>query len=108
MWSIQHSLCTLECAFLLSKWLEALSIPDLRSTITNDEQKIATLVKTMLDETEFALPSDVTIDSPAAMKYLSAGVLRVWAQVFRGAQTWAIVDVIGTSLNIYADMLEAG
>ncbi len=108
MWSIQHSLCTLECAFLLSKWLEALSLPDTGPAITNDERKIATLVKTMLDETEFAMPVDVTIDSPAAMKYLSAGVLRVWAQVFRGAQTWAIVDVIGTSLNIYADMLEAG
>lgn len=108
MWSIQHSLCTLECAFLLSKWLEALSLPDSGPTVTTDEQKIATLVKTMLDETEFAMPVDVAIDSPAAMKYLSAGVLRVWAQVFRGAQTWAIVDVIGTSLNIYADMLEAG
>ncbi|OAG38010.1 hypothetical protein AYO21_07732 [Fonsecaea monophora] len=108
MWSIQHSLCTLECAFLLSKWLEALSLPNSGPAITNDERKIATLVKTMLDETEFAMPVDVPIDSPAAMKYLSAGVLRVWAQVFRGAQTWAIVDVIGTSLNIYADMLEAG
>lgn len=108
MWSIQHSLCTLECAFLLSKWLEALSLPESGPTVTNDERKIATLVKTMLDETEFAMPVDVPIDSPAAMKYLSAGVLRVWAQVFRGAQTWAIVDVIGKSLNIYADMLEAG
>lgn len=108
MWSIQHSLCTLECAFLLSKWLEALSLPDSGPAVTKDEQKIATLVKTMLDETEFAMPVDVPMDSPAALKYLSAGVLRVWAQVFRGAQTWAIVDVIGTSLNIYADMLEAG
>lgn len=108
MWSIQHSLCSLECAFLLSKWLEALSLPDSGPAITTDERKIATLVKTMLDETEFAMPVDVAIDSPAAMKYLSAGVLRVWAQVFRGAQTWAIVDVIGSSLNIYADMLEAG
>ncbi|KAL2410889.1 hypothetical protein ABEF91_000675 [Exophiala dermatitidis] len=108
MWSIQHSLCTLECAFLLSKWLEALSLPESGPTVTSDERRIATLVKTMLDETEFAMPVDVPIDSPAAMKYLSAGVLRVWAQVFRGAQTWAIVDVIGKSLNIYADMLEAG
>jgi hypothetical protein len=107
MWSIQHSLCTLECAFLLSKWLEALSLPDTGPTITNDERKIAMIVKTMLDETEFATPMEVAIDSPAAMKYLSAGVLRVWAQVFRGAQTWAIVDIIGTSLSIYADILEA-
>jgi hypothetical protein len=106
-WSIQHSLCTLECAYLLSKWLEALSLQDATPT-SADERKIASLVKTMLDETEFAVPSDVAFDSPAAMKYLSANVLRVWAKVFRGAQTWAIVDVIGTSLNIYADMLEAG
>jgi hypothetical protein len=106
-WSIQHSLCTLECAYLLSKWLEALSLPEAGSA-SPDEHKIASLVKTMLDETEFAVPSDVPFNSPAAMKYLSANVLRVWAKVFRGAQTWAIVDIIGTSLNIYADMLEAG
>jgi len=106
-WSIQHSLCTLECAYLLSKWLEALSLPE-AAPVSPDERKIATLVKTMLDETEFAVPDNVPFDSPAAMKYLSANVLRVWAKVFRGAQTWAIVDVIGTSLNIYADMLEAG
>jgi hypothetical protein len=73
MWSIQHSLCTLECAFLLSKWLEALSLQNSGPVITHDEQKIATLVKTMLDETEFAMPHDVPIESPAAMKYLSAG-----------------------------------
>ena len=106
-WSIQHSLCTLECAYLLSKWLEALSMHD-AGPVGPDERKIASLVKTMLDETEFAVPSNVPFESPAAMKYLSANVLRVWAKVFRGAQTWAIVDVIGTSLNIYAEMLEAG
>lgn len=106
-WSIQHSLCTLECAYLLSKWLEALALPN-APPLSADEHKIATLVKTMLDETEFAVPAEVPFDSPAAMKYLSANVLRVWAKVFRGAQTWAIVDIIGTSLNIYADMLEAG
>lgn len=73
MWSIQHSLCTLECAFLLSKWLEALSLQNSGPVVTHDEQKIATLVKTMLDETEFAMPDDVPMESPAAMKYLSAG-----------------------------------
>lgn len=106
IWSIQHSLCSLECAFLLSKWLEALSLPDPDPPITDDERRIASLVKTMLDETEFAVPSDMPLDSPATRKCLSAGVLRVWATIFKGAQTWAIVDVIGSSLNIYADMLE--
>lgn len=99
-WSIQHSLCTLECAYLLSKWLEALSTSEGIASISSDERKIASLVKTMLDETQYALPADVPVDSPAAMKYLNASVLRVWAKVFRGAQTWAIVDIIGTSLNL--------
>lgn len=101
-WSIQHSLCTLECAYLLSKWLEALSAPDAMAVanLSPDERKIATLVKTMLDETQFAVPADVDVDSPAAMKVLSASVLRVWARVFRGSQTWAIVDVIGGALDM--------
>jgi hypothetical protein len=107
IWSIQHSLCTLECAYLLSKWLEALSAPNPEPPITEDERRITTIVKSMLDETEFALPPDVPEESPVYTKYLSAGVLRVWATIFKGAQTWAIVDVIGSALNLYADMLES-
>lgn len=106
IWSIQHSLCSLECAFLLSKWLEAISLPNPEPPVTDDEWRISSLVKTMLDETEFTAPCDIPSDSPATTKSLSAGVLRVWAAIFRGAQTWAIVDVIGTALNIYADMLD--
>lgn len=108
IWSIQHSLCTLECAYLMSKWLEALSVADPDPPMTEDERRITAIVKGMLDETEFALPPDADVDSPAYMKYLSAGVLRVWATIFKGAQTWAIVDVIGSALNLYADMLESG
>jgi len=108
IWSIQHSLCSLECAFLLSKWLEALSHPNTDPPVSEDEQRIGRIVRTMLDETEFDLPPHIEMGSAASYKHLSAGVLRVWATIFRGAQTWAIVDVIGTGLHIYADMLEAG
>lgn len=107
IWSIQHSLCSLECAFLLSKWLEALSLPHPDPPVSEDERRLVSLVRTMLDETEFALPPGLRMESPTTLKHLSAGVLRVWATIFRGAQTWAIVDIIGTSLNIYANMLEA-
>ncbi|USP78953.1 hypothetical protein yc1106_06227 [Curvularia clavata] len=108
IWSIQHSLCTLECAYLMSKWLEALSTPNPDPPITEDENRIVAIVKSMLDETEFALPPDIIPNSPNFMRQLSAGVLRVWAMIFKGSQTWAIVDVIGSSLNLYADMLESG
>ncbi|KAH8898469.1 hypothetical protein GQ53DRAFT_742494 [Thozetella sp. PMI_491] len=109
LWSIQHSLCSLECALLLSKWLEAVSYDcgDRGSPLSEEEAKVLNIVKTMLDETEFAVPPEKAEDLPRATEYLSAGLLRVWATVFGGAQTWAIVDVIGNALHIYADMLEA-
>lgn len=106
IWSIQHSLCSLECAFLLSKWLEALSLPNPEPPITEDEKRIVDLVKTMLDETEFSVPAGLRAEDPSRFRHLSAGVLKVWATIFRGAQTWAIVDVIGTALYVYADMLQ--
>jgi hypothetical protein len=107
-WSIQHSLCSLECAFLLSKWLEALALPNPEPVVSEDERRICWLVKIMLDETEYGVRCDdeQELQSPYMLKQLSAGVLRVWAQIFKGAQTWAIVDIIGTALNIYADMLD--
>lgn len=114
IWSIQHSLCSLECAFLLSKWLEALSRPRPEPPVSEDEKRIVGLVRTMLDETEFAVPAALGLgergeeELPELARRLNAGVLRVWATIFRGAQTWALVDVIGSSLNIYADMLEPG
>jgi hypothetical protein len=108
IWSIQHSLCTLECAYLMSKWLEALSVDNPDPPVTEDERRIVAIVKNMLDETEFALSSAVPVDSPNYTKHLSAGVLRVWAMIFKGSQTWAIVDVIGSALNLYAEILESG
>jgi hypothetical protein len=107
-WSIQHSLCSLECALLLSKWLEAVSRsePAVDPPITSSETRIMSLVKTVLDETEFGVPLDTASDLASLARHLNVGVLRVWATIFTGAQTWAIVDVIGTSLNTYADMLD--
>lgn len=109
IWSIQHSLCSLECALLLGKWLEAISAlgPEPEPPISDSEMRILSLVRTVLDETEFRVPSEEQLDLPQLAKHLNAGVLRVWAAIFKGAQTWAIVEVIGTSLDIYADMLEA-
>ncbi|KAI1343125.1 hypothetical protein F5Y15DRAFT_277925 [Xylariaceae sp. FL0016] len=109
IWSIQHSLCSLECAFLLSKWLEAVSASDPVSDppISMEEKRILSIVRTMVDETEFSAPTAKSTCLQESAKYLNIGVLRVWATIFRGSQTWAIVDVIGCSLDIYADMLEA-
>ncbi|KAJ5814458.1 uncharacterized protein N7503_001208 [Penicillium pulvis] len=106
-WSIQHSLATLECAFLLSKWLEALSSPVGDQPISSSEHRMLRLVRTMLDETDYAVPSTLAVESRRGMRLLAANVLRVWANVFNGpTQVWAIVNIIGSSLALCANLVE--
>ena len=121
-WSIQHSLCSLECAFLLSKWLAAVSAASSSNTdppLSEHEQKLLVWVRSMLDETEMAVAiggdsnghtnmnesSEITDDS-VRIRRLSVAVVRVWAKTFKGNTSWAIVDLIGSALELYAEMLE--
>ncbi|KAJ5343136.1 uncharacterized protein N7506_002960 [Penicillium brevicompactum] len=110
-WSIQHSLCSLECAFLLSRWL--LSIPATHSDqrLSEHERKLLLWIKSMMDETEMAVdpPGAPDMDfmaNPYKVRQLSVAIVRVWARTFKGNTSWAIVDLVGSSLDAYADMLE--
>jgi hypothetical protein len=104
--SMEHALCSLECVYLLSKWLETLAMPDAQAT--EDETRVMHIVKRMLDETKFAVPEEVEVGSPEYVRCMNAGVLRVWATVLRGEQMCTVVDVIGRALGLYADMRGAG
>ncbi|CAG7962829.1 unnamed protein product [Penicillium salamii] len=110
-WSIQHSLCSLECAFLLSRWL--LSIPATQSEqrLSEHERKLLLWIKSMMDETEMAVdpPGAPDMDfmaNPYKVRQLSVAIVRVWARTFKGNTSWAIVDLVGSSLDAYADLLE--
>lgn len=120
-WSIQHSLCSLECAFLLSKWLAELAtvVPQGGAPLSDHERKLLVWVRSMLDETEMAIPihgdgndhsivneSRELLEDSAKVSQLSVAVVRVWSKTFKGNTSWAIVDLIGSALEIYANMLE--
>ena len=119
-WSIQHSLCSLECAFLLSKWLAAVSAASSTTDppLSEHEQKLLVWVRSLLDETEMAVTIDGDpnghsnvnsrdiADDSVKVRRLSVAVVRVWAKTFKGNASWAIVDLIGSALELYADMLE--
>ena len=121
-WSIQHSLCSLECAFLLSKWLAVLSRLKTEggAPVTEHERKLLLWVRSLLDETEMTVPLDgdandhtvlnesrELLDDTRKMQALSVAVVRVWSKTFKGNTSWAIVDMIGSALESYAEMLES-
>jgi hypothetical protein len=69
------------------------------------------MVRNMVDETEMAVSfepedDDGPVDEGARIKQLSATVVRLWAETFKGTHIFEIVRVIGQSLEIYADLLE--
>lgn len=102
-WSTQHALCSLECALLLTKWLESVTIPTPEPPLSVEENKLLKFVIQMIAETEYATPAEQPIGDG---KHLSAAVVRLWAKLFRSDSIWQMIDVIGRSLNIYADMIE--
>ncbi|KAL2266051.1 hypothetical protein VTJ83DRAFT_5403 [Remersonia thermophila] len=66
-WSMQHSLCNLECAMLLSKWLLTLAaIGPTELPPTAEERSLLEMVRRMLDETEFAVPIDPSLAGSSA------------------------------------------
>lgn len=120
-WSIQHSLCSLECAFLLSKWLHSLSriIPDQLPPLSEHERKLLVWVRNILEETDMVVPLDgdagdtrvvnqsqELLEDERKIRGLAVSVVRVWSKTFKGNTSWAIVDMIGNALEVYADLLE--
>jgi hypothetical protein len=110
-WSIQHSICSLECAFLLSRWLMSIPSTQHEQKLSEHERKLVLWVKGMIDETDMSvslLPGAELdfLNEPLKVKQLSVAVVRVWSRTFKGNTSWPIVDLIGASLEIYADLLE--
>ncbi|CEF76779.1 unnamed protein product [Fusarium graminearum] len=115
-WSIQHSLCNFECAILVSKWLLTVAaIGPHDAPASPEEKNLLDMVRRMLDETEFAVPpidpslsgqNDVPSSDSAKLRQLAVAVVRLWAETFKGTHIFEIVNVMGQSLDAYADLIE--
>ncbi|KAG6000115.1 hypothetical protein E4U21_005809 [Claviceps maximensis] len=125
------TVCNFECAVLLARWLVTLS-----ETTPNDarpsteERGLLQSVTSMLDETEFGVPGDaysvggsrrVSGSTPGStprstdcevgygadkLRQLAGAVLRLWAETFKGVHVFEMVNIMGASLDAYADLVE--
>ncbi|RDA93886.1 hypothetical protein CP533_4534 [Ophiocordyceps camponoti-saundersi (nom. inval.)] len=112
-WGMLSSLCNLECAVLLAKWLLALSDRGQSDPpVFAEEKRMLELVRVMLDETEFAVPIDPSLLETATsdkdkLRQLASAVLRVWAVMFKATDTFDLIRVFGASLDGYADAVDS-
>lgn len=79
-------------------------MPRTEPPLSIEEQQLLNFVIQMVAETEYVPVSGHSIGNG---QYLSSAVVRLWAKLFRSDSIWQLIDVIGRSLDIYAEMLEA-
>ncbi|KAJ5164072.1 uncharacterized protein N7500_005902 [Penicillium coprophilum] len=103
LWSNQHALCSLECAVLLAKWLEAITVPDPEPRLTEQETRLRDFVLEMVMEVQHGASREWLL---ATNTRLSVAITRLWARLFTADYIWEMVSLIGRSLNSYADLLE--
>lgn len=106
-------MCNFECSILLAKWLTTLAAAP-PSEVSMDERKLLEDVRRMLDETEFAIPTDSTYgssngdfgnDDSFKLRQMAGAVVRLWAETFKGTHIFDMFKVMGSSLDGYADLM---
>jgi hypothetical protein len=109
-WSIQHSICSLECAFLLTRWMQeiakAVSVGGMRA-LRGDEQKLLGMITSLIQETHLQEALEYREDLPTRINRLAASTARLWAEISSAVHVFNIVHRIGASLSIVADILES-
>jgi hypothetical protein len=109
-WSMQHSLCSLECAFLLNHWLEEIALCFEGSRvekIRDDERKLLKIIYCLVREADLTELPDWADNDASVVRHLAASTARLWAETFKGFYIFEISHLIGESLSVFADILEA-
>ncbi|KAF2094067.1 hypothetical protein NA57DRAFT_46823 [Rhizodiscina lignyota] len=105
-WSLQHSLCALECAFVISKWLNVVQSHALEMPLDEEENRLLAYIVDMATEAD---PGSGCVRNEPTQQYLrelGVRVIRVWARLLSGEAIWNVVSMIGETLKIYSQILE--
>lgn len=102
MWTIEHSLCSLECALLLRDWLETIALSVILEGIESlrpDEMKLLDVTKIILEEASCESAQLESEKDVSDIHGMGREVMKVWAQIYRGDHVHDIDNSIGTLLS---------
>ncbi|KAI9162862.1 Hydrogen peroxide stress regulator 1 [Paramyrothecium foliicola] len=106
-WSVRHSLSSLECSILLSKWLQHVGDTMNAKILTDSEQRILHWVRSIIEEayTVVDFENDDGIDDVQNPKGLGVAVLNIWAYFFKSNTQWPFINIIGLGLEKYKNLV---
>ncbi|OOF95317.1 hypothetical protein ASPCADRAFT_397054 [Aspergillus carbonarius ITEM 5010] len=109
-WSVRHSLSSLECGVLLSKWLARIAVTINDKPLSDSERSILHWVRRIVEEAYTVIDFDEETQSLDTRDptTLSLAVLRIWARFFKSNTQWAFINIIGRSLELYLEIVVRG
>lgn len=103
IWTIEHSLCSLECALILKYWIEMISmiiqVSGLES-LRKVEKRLLEIITEIIKETSFAETLSIPEDDASYVRSIAAIVVKIWAQIFQGVHIYEIDNKISSSLQL--------
>ncbi|KAI3021730.1 transcriptional regulator family: C2H2 zinc finger and Fungal Specific TF [Aspergillus niger] len=109
-WSVQHSICHLECAVLLIRWMQMLASAVAAhgmGSLREDERKLLRMAEYLIQETNAVEGKQGKEGESEAEKIqrLARMTAQVWAEISSGIHVFDLVRRIGEALRGIADML---
>jgi hypothetical protein len=106
IWSLEHSICSLESAIFLKDWLDMISAV-IRSSgpgaLQKVERRLLGIITDIIKGTSFAGTLDILEDHAAQVERTAGVVIKIWAAIFQGVNVLDIENVIGAGLQLLAD-----
>lgn len=72
-------------------------------TCIEHEQRILDWIRRVVEEGRSSVEDEDTVSEGLDCERLAFFVVRLWARIMRGNAQWPFVDVIGQSLELYAE-----
>ncbi|KAE8420048.1 hypothetical protein BDV36DRAFT_293697 [Aspergillus pseudocaelatus] len=105
-WSLQHSLCALECAFVVSKWLIVMGNRVSEVLIDKEDKALIAYLDDIVAEAGPGICPAGGGGNASHLFDLCVRVIKLWAKLLSGEAHWDVVRMIGKVLEAYGYILE--
>lgn len=106
IWSVEHSVCSLESAFLLKSWLGMISAAVRSSgveTLRTSEKRLLGIVTSIIKESDYADMLYLEEDDADRYEHMATAIINLWSRVFQGIHVLEIDDDVSYCLGLMAD-----
>ncbi|KAF5858885.1 hypothetical protein ETB97_003591 [Aspergillus alliaceus] len=108
-WSVRHSIASLECAVLLSKWLISLAQAGGDQSLSDNESRILNWTRCIVEEAYSSMDLEEGESVPTLDPIgLGLAVIKLWSRLFRKNTQWPFINVLGDSLEKYLALIQQG